>query len=319
MKFLIKRRENVPEFDGTGIKWGTGETPFVDHEERMNDRKFGSKIKFHTGLKAIHIETNRQLTKEEREVYKEKLETAIPLLQEHFPELKDENNDVDEVFWNNERTTLKINNSTFSSVFDTDQDPENALLYYGILGGAFGGIAPSLEIAERGMGIKYYLTAEDDFAEKKYEEEFGIKRKAIGALDRLLEEKGIDPLLYITYATIPQGKGFTRNTSKAVFEKLLMEFIEGKFNKTGKKLAAQTFYDNYKLWKADKETFVAKAILSAAHHYQYIYFKDGKFITSINNTVLGSRIEDSYKMLMKPENQTEFDEIRKLVNEELNK
>ena len=98
-----------------------------------------------------------------------------------------------------------------------------------------------------------------------------------------------------------------------------MEFIEGKFSKTGKKLAAQTFYDNYKLWKADKETFIGKAIISAAHHYQFIYFKDGKFITSLNSTVLGNRIEDSYKILMKPENQTEFDEIRKMVNEELNK
>lgn len=319
MKFLIKRRENAAEYDGTGIKWGTGETPFVDHEERMNDRKFGSKIKFHTGLKPINIETNKQLTKEEKDFYKEKLETAMPTLQEYFPELKDENNDTDDVFWNNERTTLRISNSTFSSVFDTEQDPETALLYFGILGGGFGGIAPSLEIAERGMGIKYYLTAEDDFAEKKYEEEFGIKRKAIGALDRLLEEKGIDALLYITYLTIPQNKGFTKNTSKGVIEKVLMEFIEGKFSKTGKKLAAQTFYDNYKLWKGDKEAFIGKAIISAAHHYQFIYFKDGKFITSLNSTVLGSRIEDSYKLLMKPENQTEFDEIRNMVNEELNK
>jgi len=193
------------------------------------------------------------------------------------------------------------------------------LLYYGIIGGGFAGIAPTQDIAERNMGIRFYMTDESTFATQNYQEEFGVKRKAIGALDKLLSSKGKDPLLYITYMTLPEGKGFTKNTSADVLEKALMEYIEGKTTKTGKKNAAQSFYDNYKLFEADKETFIGKALLSAAIHFQIVYQKDGKLWTSLNNTMLGSKLDDSYKALMKPENQKEFDDIRKIVEEKLNK
>lgn len=326
MKFLIKATENAPEYNGNGIVWGTGEAPFTNYTESMNGSMVGNTVKYKTGLKDIDIDSNRQLLQEEKEIYKEKLSTELPRLFKFFPQIRikgggeepDTINDTDATFWNTDRTSVRITNSTFSSVFDTD-NPEDALFYFSVIGGAFGGISPTLEIAERN-GNKYYLTGEDDFTEQVYEEEYGVKRKAIGALSELLESTGIDALLYITYLTGVDGtKGFTKNTSKGVFEKALMEFIEGKNSKTGKKAAAKTFYDNYKLWKADKETFIGRAILSAANHYQIIFFKDGKFITSANNTVLASRIEDSYKMLMKPDNQDEFEQIKDLVEEKLNK
>lgn len=318
MKFLIKVTENSPVFHGDATEWGTGQTPFINHTETMNPRKYGSKIKFTTGLSETDIDTNRQLTSEEKEIFKEKLKTDLPTIEKYFPELRSKDNSTDENFWNNDRTTFRITNNTFSSVFDTEQDPENALLYYAIIGGAFGGISPSKEIAER-VGNKFYMTGEDEFTEDKYEEEYGAKRKAIGALDRLLEGTGIDSLLYMTYLTEDINKGFTRNTSKAVLEQALMEYIEGKLTKSGKKNAAKKFYDNYQLWKTDKETLIGKAIIAIAIHYQLIFFKDGKYITSFNNTVLESRQEESYKKLMKPENQAEFDEIRKAVEEKLNK
>lgn len=324
MKFLIKATENPIEFDGNGVVWGTGETPYINYSESMNSVKQGDKIKYKTGLKDIDIESNRQLTDEEKSIYKEKLDTLLPKVFKFFPELKVKTgedeftiNDSDETFWNTDRTNIKITNSTFSSVFDTD-NPEDAILYLSVLGGGFGGVSPTIDIAERN-GNKFYLTGEDEFTEQVYAEEYGDKRKAIGALNELIENKGIDPLLYISYLTVDSNKGFTKNTSKAVFEKVLMEYIEGKLNKTAKKEAAKNFYNNYKLWKADKETFIGKAILSAANHYQFIFFKDGKFITIFNNVILGSRIEDSYKILMKPENQAEFDLIRKSVEEKLNK
>lgn len=323
MKFLIKGIDNPIEYDGNAVKWGTGETPFVDYSIEMHGRKTANnKIKFRTGLNKVDILSNKELTDDEKNIYLEKLDTFLPKILKAFPELKIKDSedvaDDDEVFWNTDRNTLRIKNSTFSDVFDTDANSEDLLLYFAIVGGSFANISPTLDIAERN-GNSYYLTDENEFTEKIYEEEYGDKRKAIAALDSLLESKGIDPLLYISYLTVPENKGFTRNTSKAVFEKALMEYIEGKNTKTAKKEAAKNFIKHYKLFKADKEAFIGKAILSAAHHYQLIYEKDKKYITSVNGTVLGTTLETSYSILMKPENAEEFQTIRDKVNEKLSK
>jgi len=315
MKFLIKLIQNPVEYKGDAIVWGTGETPFIDHRDSMDSRMVNGKVKFRTGLHPADIDKNKAITSEERGIFKTKLETTLPFIVEAYPEALD---DTDDTFWNHDRTTMLIANSTFSNVFDTEENVEHALLYLAINAGSFGSISPTEELARR-IGNRFYLTNEEDFVEKEYEEEFGIKRKAIAALSDLIDRKGIDPLLYITYLTVPNSKGYTKNTAKGIFEKTLMEFIENKNTKMGKKNASQLFYDNYMLFKNDKDSFIGQGILKAADHYGIIFFKDGKFITSINNTILESRIPESYKTMMKPDNQNEFDEIRKAVEEKLNK
>ncbi len=315
MKFLIKSTHPPVQFEGGATVYGTGPTPFINDTEDLVSVLVGKdKVKFRTGLDEQDIQSNMDLTDEEKVVYRKLVDHARTQVERSYGQ--DALDFTNQAFWNPERTTLKITNTTFSNVFD-DTNVEDLIFKMGVIGGGYSIIAPTLEIAER-VGKKFYLTSEDDFTEKNYEEEYGMKRKAIGALNDLLEAKGIDALLYLTWNTVDRNNGFTKNTSKQVFEKTLMEFIEGKHVKYAKKECAKQFYDNYVEWKNNKEASIAKAIFNAAYHFGMLYMDEGTFKTSKRLTQLASNPEESLKILMKSEHQNEFIEIRKAVEEKLN-
>lgn len=315
MKFLIKAIHSPTQFEGGNIVYGSGESPFVSNTEDLYSVPISKdKVRFRTGLNEEDILANTMLLDEEKEVYVKVAENAKERVIKAFG--KEAIDPTNETFWSGERAVLKITNTTFSNIFD-DENVEDLIFKMQIIGGGYTSVAPTLEIAER-TGKKFYLTGENEFTEKNYEEEFGVKRKAIAALDTLLEQKGIDALLYLTWNTVGSNNGFTKNTSKQVFEKTLMEFIEGKHVKTGKKDYAKKFYDNYVEWKNNKEGVIAKAVINAAYHFGELYMDNGKFKTSKRMTQLGSTLEESLKILMKPEHQNEFVDIRKVVEDKLN-
>lgn len=315
MKFLIKSTHTQPQFEAGALVYGTGQSPFINSVEDL----FGvpvskDKVKFITGLDPQDIKSNMSLTDDEKVVYLKLIEPAREKIKNSYGE--DALDFTNQTFWNPQRTTLKITNTIFSNIFD-DDNVEDLIFKMEVIGGGYSTIAPTLEIAER-TGKKFYLTGEDEFTEKTYEEEYGAKRKAIAALNELLESKGIDALLYLTWNTLNINNGFTKNTSKQVFEKTLMEFIEGKHVKYGKKDCAKQFYDNYIEWKNNKEASIAKAVVNAAYHFGMLYLDEGKFKTSKRLTTLGSTLEESLKMLMRAENNNEFIEIKKSVDDKLN-
>ena len=315
MKFLIKAVHSPVQYEGSNVVYGSGETPFINNTEDLLAIPIGKdKVKFKTGLNKADILSNTMLTEDEKKVYVKVAEEAREKIVDAYGE--EEIDPTNEAFWGGQRATLKITNTTFSDVFD-DENVDDLIFKMQVIGGGFTSVAPTLEIAER-TGKKFYFTGEDEFTEKSYEEEYGVKRKAIAALDTLLEQKGIDALLYLTWNTIDKNKGFTKNTSKQVFETTLMEFIEGKHVKVGKKACAKKFYDNYMEWKNNKDSAIAKAIVNAAFHFGELYHDDGKYKTSKRMTILGSTLEESLKILMKPENQNEFIDIKKVVEEKLN-
>ena len=315
MKFLIKALHSPARFEAGNVVYGTGESPFINNSEDLVAIPISKdKVRFVTGLSEQDIKNNTSLLEEEKAVYIKVAEAAREKVRQAFGE--DALDFTNETFWGGHRASLTITNTTFSNVFD-DENVEDLIFRMQVIGGGYSSVAPSLEIAER-TGRKFYLTGEDEFTEKNYEEEFGIKRKAIAALDTILEQKGIDALLYLTWNTIESNNGFTKNTSKAVFEKALMEFIEGKHVRVGKKDCAKKFYDNYVEWKNNKDGVIAKAIVNAAYHFGELYLNEGKFKTSRRLTILGSTLEESLKVLMKPEHQNEFIDIKKAVEEKLN-
>ena len=315
MKFLIKALHSPIQYEGSNIVYGTGESPFINSTEDLLPIPIAKdKVRFVTGLSEQDILANNSLTDEEKTVYIKVAETAREKVLKAYGE--DALDFTNTTFWSGSRVTLRITNTIFSNVFD-DENVEDLIFKMQVIGGGYSSIAPTLEIAER-TGKKFYLTGEDEFTEKNYEEEFGVKRKAIAALDTLLEQKGIDALLYLTWNTLESNSGFTKNTSKQVFEKTLMEFIEGKHVKTGKKDCAKKFYDTFVEWKNNKEGVIGKAIINAAYFFGFIYLDDGKFKTTKRMTQLGSTLEESLKILMKPEHQNEFLDIKKDVDDKLN-
>lgn len=158
-------------------------------------------MRFVTGLDEQDILSNLALTDDEKKVYVKLNKSREKVTKVYGLEALDFTN---EIFWNPQRTTLKITNTTFSDVFD-DSEVEDLIFRMQVIGGGYSSIAPSLEITTERTGKKFYLTGEDEFVEKNYEEEYGAKRKAIAALDELLEGKGIDALLYLTWNTVDKN------------------------------------------------------------------------------------------------------------------
>ena len=314
MKFLVKSLSSPVQYEGGAQVYGTGPTPFINNSEDLLAIPVGKdKVRFVTGLNENDIKSNILLTDEEKEAYLKLVAPAREKVREAFGE--DALDFSNTTVWGGARANLKVDNNLFSSVFD-EANVEDLIFRMQVIGGGYSLVAPTLDIAER-TGKKFYLTDEDEFAEKGYEEEYGDKRKAIAALDEILEGKNLDALLYLTWNTIEGNHGFTRNTKKAVFEKALMDFIEGKAVKTGKKDCAKRFLKNYAQWKTDKEGVIAKAIMSAAVHFGEIYKDEGKFKTTNRMTTLGSTLEESLSLLMKAEHTNEFIEIKKVVEDKL--
>lgn len=316
MKFLIKRKVSEASFIGDATLWTTGEPPYLNYGEQLRGVPVAEgKVKYYTGLLDEHIQENSLLTDEEKEIFIEKAKEIRAKVIKTFPSCQDDTNSI---FWNVDRTSIKLNNENIDGIYDTD-NIDNAIIYLNILGGGFPSIAPTYEISVR-TGTPFYVTSEDAFTQKKYDEEFGFKRKAIAALDELLEKSGIDPLMYISYLTSGLNRGFTRHTSKETYEKILMEYIEGKLQNIDKKKAAENFYLLFKEWKTNPDAVIGRAIISAANYFGIIQIgKDRKLQYASTGLDLGINITEAYDKLMKPEYNDEFDKIRNSVNEFLNK
>lgn len=316
MKFLIKATHNPVIYEGSNIVYGTGESPFIANTEDLACIQIGEdKVRFITGLSVENINSNISLLPEEKKIYGELCEKARErVVAAYGVEALDSTN---QYFWNGARTTLTLTNTSFSDIYDDTESVDDLIFRMQIIGGGYSSIAPTLEIAER-TGKKFYLTDEEEFAEKNLEEEFGHKRKAMAALDKLLDQAGIDPLMYITWLTVDNNNGLTRNTPKGVYETILMQFIEGKHVKYGKKDCAKIFYDNYMKWKSNKENVIATATVAAAYHFGMIYLDEGSYKTSKRLTTLGSTLEEALATLMLPSHTNEFIDIKKSVDEKLN-
>lgn len=316
MKFLIKRKYAPAEFNGSAQVYTTGQPGKINHSQSMIGVQVDeNKIDYKTGFKDEDILSNPLFDDDEREIYLEKAKQLRDVIKKRHPYAEDSTNNT---FWNQDRTTLKIDESRISLIHDTDTNIEDAILLLNILGGGYTTVSPTLENSDR-TGNVFYLTSEDEFVEKVYGEEFGVKRKAIAALDELLEGKGKNNLIYLTYLTGGLNKGYTMTSSPAILEKAIMEFIEGKNDKYDKKSAAESFLKTYKEWKADKDTLIGKAIVEAAYYHGVLGYKDQKIVYLPLGLDLGRSTKDAYKYLIKPENNQVFDEIRNKVNDILSK
>lgn len=317
MKFSIKSTYAQPEFIGEARIWGSGQSPYVNLNDQLSQTMVDSIkgiIRFKTGLDIKDIDSNQHLNKEEKEIYKETAKKLIEVILSTYPEASDNTN---QSFWNSDRSLLKLDNFTESIVYDTDE-PEGAILYLNIIAGGFPSVSPTLEIAQRNQN-KFYLTSPEEFIKKVTQETYGDKRKAMAALNDLLENKGKEALVYISYLLTGKSKGWTMSTSEAKLEQEIMDFIEGKHSDINKKGAAKEFYNLYLQYKIDKDQVIGKAIIEAGKFFGTLQFPKGskKLTNMITGTELGSNTEQAYKKLMKAENQKEFKELADIVKEKL--
>ena len=317
MIFYIKTLQGEADHLKGNQVWLTGESPSMEVNTTLFSEIIGeNKVRFRTGLNLDDIESNYQFkTPEDKETFKE---VAKPLIEKVLIKYKEAADSTNTYIWNPSRTELKLNSSTLDRMYDTN-DVEGAILYLNILGGGYPSISPTEELAQQNFN-RFYVTTIEEFTQKTSQEKFGMKRKAIAALDELLEKTGVDSLVWMSYLTAPINKGYGFSTSKETFEQAFMDYLEGNLNKIDKKRASEDFYKLCDLWKKDKDQLIGKAVVSAADYHGLIYKPKGagtKYINSLSLNELGTTKEQVYSKLIKPELQQEYKELYDAVKAKL--
>lgn len=314
MKFMIKAKSSLEAFAGDSVLHMTGESPyFVEIDEIFTERISDTKVKYRI-VSEENIKLNKALSKDDIDAYLEALPKVLEKIKAAYGE--DALDETNSIFWaKSNRNELRITTDLVKTVFDTD-NIDDLILFWNIRAGAYSIVAPSYEVSNR-TGARFYVASEEENQEMILEKEVGSKRKAIAALDALLEKGSMDALVYITWNVVEDLYGFTRNTPKSQYETQLMSYIEGKLVKKGIKDCAKNFLSIAKKWSSDKESIIIKGIINAAMYYGYISFRDGVYKTS-SGLVVGNTKEQMYDILTKSENFKEFDKVREDTEKALN-
>lgn len=319
MLFQIKKKSAPIEKSGDAQYSNTGESPFYSFNTVLFSDNIGSekepKFKYRTGMEPGSVLRNKLILDSEKEELEKVAVKLREIVKINFPGSENSENSF---FWNPERTAKEFSHKDSMVVYDTD-DPEGALLYLNILGGGYPMIAANVRTAEDKTGMDLYVIELSEQDEKESRDLYGDRLEAYAELNDLLNNKGIDSLLYISYLTSDTNKGRTKNTSKAQFQKDLMNYIEGSQNTVDKKKASKNFLTRAKQWKTNKDDLVLEASLEIGLWFGLVYKdKETKRLVLTNSKfLLGSDVPQSMVILNKPENHTELKDFIDQVNEKL--
>lgn len=240
----------------------------------------------------------------EKEAYMKELQKTKEVLESIYGvDLSNRNYD----FWKNlvleVRSPIKSLNMT---------EPNDILIYYGILGGAIDGIAPSYETAlETNKRYKHYLHI-DDVVEKQ---KIGIKRernRAIAMLEDLYSKGESDKLLMISKVVLPITKGFTKKDSIDRLYNDLNDYINGINVPTDKKITPSTFM---RAAANDLENLTIRAVVNDAIYHKLVRQDDTKtYYNTASGTPLGKTVTDLVAFCSNEANNHEFVNLYERVN-----
>lgn len=314
MLFQIKKASIPTEKIGGATVHNTGESSYY----KMTVQLFKTEIdatknhfKFRTGFDSDEILTNTFIPVDDRPILEKKAKELRKFVLAKYPEAKEADK---KSFWIEDRTQLTLSYQDSLTVHDTETE-EGALLYLNILGGGYPMIGITKEAADI-KGLEYYVIEVSEQNEKDLKDTYGNKLEAMAELHNLCENKSVDALMWISYLTSETNKGRTRSTSRALFQKDFMDYIEGAQSDRDKKQAAKTFYKYAKLWNTDKEAVILEASVKAALYYGLIVKDNATKKLYIKNTGfdLGGSEELAVKKLSMFEHQEELKNLTKELN-----
>lgn len=321
IRFQIKNSAGKAEKEGDVIVRYSGTSePFRRTVERENrqigvDANGKAKLKFVTGLDTKQVQFYKWFNPEEQAEVKKQIEDMTPLIQDRFggQEIIDENNVY---FWQTtpEIFKLQLSNENMDVFYDT-KNPDHALLYLSIIGGAFMEVvAPTRDWADRHI-IPHFLALETD---TDYSENDDITRSdAHAALADLRKEEGTDALFILAWCMQYETKSFGGYLKSMPTKELInyhIKFIDGKLVSKRKRDTAKVFMDYYEKWKAPqtRQKLMVEAYVKAGEYFAYINQREKKYTTS-NGSVLGNTIDEAVTALLKPKMTIDLQELRDQV------
>ena len=302
VRFQIRPVSPRAEKEGKEILNFTGEAqPYRRKATRVSEkvglRPDGQpRIKFRTGLDPERVKYYYWFSEEERAEVKKQLEEALPEIEDRYHG-KEIIHDENVSFWKDQKEfyQIPITITTKDLFFDT-KNPEHAVLYFGIIGGAFiDTIAPHKDFAVE-KRIPHYLVLEKDVDDDDFID-VSEKIKANANLFKLMEEGSEDALFILCWTALYNTKGFgsiLKSMPKKDKATYLNMFIEGELVDKKKKNCAKTFNQYVERWNSPqlREKLYAEAYIKAGEQYALIVTKDKKYETSWG-TSLGNTIDEA--------------------------
>ena len=302
VRFQIKPTMAKAEMEGKEVINFSGESqPYRRKATRISEeiglRPDGTKrLIYKTGLDPERVKYYWWFNEAEKEEIKKQLEESLPDI-EHRYHGKEVIHEENVAFWKEQKEfyQVAIDEKTKSLFFDT-KNPDHAILYFGILGGAFiDTIAPSRDFAIE-KRIPHYIALEKDNDDEEFVD-VSEKLKASANLFKLMEEGSEDALFILCWTALYNTKGFgsiLKSMPKKDKATYLHMFIEGELVDKKKKLCAKTFNQYVERWNSPqlRDKLYAEAYIKAGEQYALVVTKDRKYETTWG-TSLGNTIDEA--------------------------
>lgn len=320
-KFQIKPVAGKSEKEGDSIVRFTGQSEYINVNDviasDMITRNGKQTQRFRTGIEVSDVSKNPLIPASEKENHKAMIEAYRPILEEAFG--AEDLDPVNTFFWKNpEYGSIKISNQDLNKFYDT-ANPEHALLYFNIMGGAFADtVGVSRDMAEK-YHVPFYIETAGEYISEDADS-YVTKANAFSLLKELSDSADNQALLYLGWVLHSDSNGFgsyTISTPKSELFKMHGEYIEGKLNFTKKRDTPNKFISVAQSWKEAKTgrpSLIVEAYLKAAKVFSYLNSdKEGK-LSLPSGLQLGLSMDTAIKTLLLPKNNQEFEDLRTYID-----
>lgn len=269
--------------------------------------------RFTTGFEYDEIENTSGLKGDELQDYLKEVRIARQWIERYLPA----NLSADNVeFWQNR--TIKI--ESFDQIYDTQDNLDNLILYYNIMGGGYTSIARSYDDAKSNKELKnqrLYISVQEEEEQRKFSSR-GAFIEANSELQTILKSwSSTDALYLMYYLPIKKQKGYHAGTPMQTIINELADFVEGVDTKIDKKKRPQMFLDAVKAFKSSKDLVRTTATFKAAQYYGFVTYNNKE--KSYRNLTTGFNYGNSEKgaveALLNPKHIDELSDIKRKVKD----
>ncbi len=321
IRFAIRNTEEKAKKEGEQIVRFSGTSEPYHRVSEREGRQIGVDVgnnpmfTFTTGLNPDKVQYYRWYNDEEKKAIVKKIKELKPLISSYYggEEVIDEHNAY---FWKDNRDVnrLSITPEDIDVFFDTSK-PAHALLYLGIISGAFIDlIAPTKDWADRYQLPHYMVLDTDEIADDDEEITKSDAHALLGELRKDASPEALFILAWcIQYDTTTYG-AYLKSIPQRELINYHIKYIDGKLQFKRKKNAPKTFIQYAEKWKGQqtRPALYVEAYVKAGEYFNFLHKRDSDYTTP-EGVAVGMTIPEVVENLQKQKFSAELELLRDRV------
>lgn len=274
---------------------------FIRTEDLGYQTSYGIK-RYLCGLDVEAVKYDPNLTDAQKDAKIEEIKNIVVRLEQFFG--KGQLEPTNDTMW----SKVKLFIDKKITALDLS-NPKTEIMVYCIRAGGFKTVAPTMDEAIA-TGTKFYLVEPEELAESKVQNR-KIIDKAIAALVKLDETKGLEDLFYIVKYLLPVEKAYTKKTPKAMMYSDVSRYLDGEVVRESKTRCAENFLAAIKLSKQD---LIVTCLVKDALENGMLYINpQGEFKNNETGGMYGTTIERAVAHLLNPAYEHELENVKTRV------